>query len=248
MTSTCHRQCAQRLFLGVRTEAVLRVGNGGCVVVQPMGLKSPAIDRLIDVVLAADTRDELTGGHQGAGPRAAGRTVLGAAVVQGHPLVAYYDMYEHPDPCPPMHWASLISGGTTPTRPRRCGRGRAEVTPQAGKRRAGGRDGRLYPSRRLLLIIPTLFGIMVINFSLTQFVPGGPIEQVLARLEGGGDVFEKLRRRRRRGHGGRPRRGRGALYRRARPAARIHRRQLGTRNSASASTSRRSNGSEYIPT
>jgi microcin C transport system permease protein len=47
-----------------------------------------------------------------------------------------------------------------------------------------------YILRRLLLIIPTLFGIMVINFTLTQFVPGGPIEQVLANLEGQGNVFE----------------------------------------------------------
>ncbi len=46
-----------------------------------------------------------------------------------------------------------------------------------------------YILRRLLLIIPTLFGIMVVNFILTQFVPGGPIEQILARMEGGGDVF-----------------------------------------------------------
>ena len=49
-----------------------------------------------------------------------------------------------------------------------------------------------YILRRLLLIIPTLFGIMVINFTLTQFVPGGPIEQILARLDGGGDVFETI--------------------------------------------------------
>ncbi|PTE22591.1 microcin ABC transporter permease [Cereibacter changlensis JA139] len=49
-----------------------------------------------------------------------------------------------------------------------------------------------YILRRLLLIIPTLFGIMVINFVLTQFVPGGPIEQVLARLEGGGDAFQTI--------------------------------------------------------
>jgi len=46
-----------------------------------------------------------------------------------------------------------------------------------------------YVIRRLLLVIPTLFGIMVINFSLTQFVPGGPIEQIIARMEGTGDVF-----------------------------------------------------------
>jgi microcin C transport system permease protein len=49
-----------------------------------------------------------------------------------------------------------------------------------------------YILRRLLLIIPTLVGIMVINFTLTQFVPGGPIEQVLARLEGGGDAFQNI--------------------------------------------------------
>ena len=49
-----------------------------------------------------------------------------------------------------------------------------------------------YILRRLLLIIPTLFGIMVINFTLTQFVPGGPIEQVLARLDGGGDAFQTI--------------------------------------------------------
>ena len=49
-----------------------------------------------------------------------------------------------------------------------------------------------YIVRRLLLIIPTLFGIMLINFTLTQFVPGGPIEQILARLDGSGDVFENI--------------------------------------------------------
>ena len=49
-----------------------------------------------------------------------------------------------------------------------------------------------YILRRLLLIIPTLFGIMVINFALTQFVPGGPIEQIIANIEGQGDVFEGI--------------------------------------------------------
>ncbi len=49
-----------------------------------------------------------------------------------------------------------------------------------------------YIARRLLLVLPTLFGILVINFALTQFVPGGPIEQVLANMEGQGDVFESF--------------------------------------------------------
>ena len=49
-----------------------------------------------------------------------------------------------------------------------------------------------YILRRLLLVIPTLIGIMIVNFTLTQFVPGGPIEQIIAGLEGGGDVFETI--------------------------------------------------------
>ena len=47
-----------------------------------------------------------------------------------------------------------------------------------------------YILRRLLLIIPTLLGIMIINFALVQFVPGGPVEQVIAQIQGQGDVFE----------------------------------------------------------
>ena len=49
-----------------------------------------------------------------------------------------------------------------------------------------------YILRRLLLVIPTLLGIMIINFALVQFVPGGPIEQIIAQMEGGGDVFESF--------------------------------------------------------
>ncbi|MCE8468855.1 microcin ABC transporter permease, partial [Rhodovulum sulfidophilum] len=46
-----------------------------------------------------------------------------------------------------------------------------------------------YILRRVALIVPTLLGIMIINFTLTQFVPGGPVEQVIAKIEGQGDVF-----------------------------------------------------------
>lgn len=49
-----------------------------------------------------------------------------------------------------------------------------------------------YILRRLLLVIPTLLGIMILNFALIQFVPGGPIEQIIAKMEGGGDVFEVI--------------------------------------------------------
>ena len=41
-----------------------------------------------------------------------------------------------------------------------------------------------YIIRRLLLMIPTVFGIMAISFLITQFAPGGPVEQALANLSG----------------------------------------------------------------
>ena len=41
-----------------------------------------------------------------------------------------------------------------------------------------------YIIRRLLLILPTLFGIMVINFAIVQIAPGGPVEQMIAKIQG----------------------------------------------------------------
>ncbi|MGB0934474.1 MAG: microcin C ABC transporter permease YejB [Alphaproteobacteria bacterium] len=41
-----------------------------------------------------------------------------------------------------------------------------------------------YVLRRLLLIIPTLFGIILINFIIVQAAPGGPVEQMIAKIRG----------------------------------------------------------------
>ena len=41
-----------------------------------------------------------------------------------------------------------------------------------------------YIVRRLLLIIPTLIGIMAINFAVIQFAPGGPVERIIAQVTG----------------------------------------------------------------
>jgi microcin C transport system permease protein len=41
-----------------------------------------------------------------------------------------------------------------------------------------------YIGRRLLLMIPTLFGIMLVSFVVVQFAPGGPVERVIAQLTG----------------------------------------------------------------
>src|SRR3989441_5550495 len=41
-----------------------------------------------------------------------------------------------------------------------------------------------YIARRILLMIPTLFGIMLVSFLVVQFAPGGPVERVIAKLSG----------------------------------------------------------------
>ena len=61
-----------------------------------------------------------------------------------------------------------------------------------------------YIARRILLMIPTLFGIMLVSFVIVQFAPGGPVERILAQLQGQ-DVGATSRiRRRRRFSGGQP--------------------------------------------
>jgi microcin C transport system permease protein len=42
-----------------------------------------------------------------------------------------------------------------------------------------------YIVRRILLMIPTLFGIMAVSFLITQFAPGGPVESLIARMSSG---------------------------------------------------------------
>ncbi len=41
-----------------------------------------------------------------------------------------------------------------------------------------------YILRRLLLMIPTLLGIMLINFAIVQIAPGGPVERMIAQMQG----------------------------------------------------------------
>ena len=49
-----------------------------------------------------------------------------------------------------------------------------------------------YLLRRLLLLIPTLLGIIAINFAIVQFAPGGPVEQAVAEARGGPGVTERI--------------------------------------------------------
>ena len=49
-----------------------------------------------------------------------------------------------------------------------------------------------YLLRRLALVIPTLFGIITINFAVVQFAPGGPVEQMLAELRGQTQTLSRI--------------------------------------------------------
>lgn len=43
----------------------------------------------------------------------------------------------------------------------------------------------LYFLKRLLIMVPTLLGVLTLTFLVTQFMPGGPVDQVMSQLEGG---------------------------------------------------------------
>ena len=79
-----------------------------------------------------------------------------------------------------------------------------------------------YVLRRLLLIVPTLFGILLVNFVLVQFMPGGPVEQVLAELQQEGNALDRISGGG--GGGGGGARARRRLPGRPGPAAGVHRR------------------------
>ncbi|MFT4346820.1 microcin C ABC transporter permease YejB [Bartonella ancashensis] len=50
-----------------------------------------------------------------------------------------------------------------------------------------------YILRRLLLVLPTLIGILTVTFLIVQFTPGGPIENIIAQLQGmGGDSIRRI--------------------------------------------------------
>src|SRR4051812_29609690 len=65
-------------------------------------------------------------------------------------------------------------GGSIQKRSRRSRRRRARSSS----------DMIAYAIRRILLMIPTLFAVMVVNFIIVQAAPGGPVQQMIAKLRG----------------------------------------------------------------
>jgi ABC-type microcin C transport system permease subunit YejB len=102
-----------------------------------------------------------------------------------------------------------------------------------------------YILRRLLLIVPTLFGIMVINFVVVQFVPGGPVEQMIAKLTGDAVAATRRAAKSRRRRRSKPvLAAPAATPRRATAVPRACRRTSSSRSrNSSAWTSRRTNAS-----
>ena len=105
--------------------------------------------------------------------------------------VAYYDMYRYPEELPPYALGFLDFWWVDPDRPK-AGACATAVRSDTSAWAPISSDG-------CLLMIPTLLGIMVINFTLVQFVPGGPIDQIIAAAGGRRRRLRRhLRRRRQR--------------------------------------------------
>src|SRR5262247_4301581 len=80
----------------------------------------------------------------------------------------------------------MCSAGRRASRASRAGRRRPGGTIATRRRNssARGNDMGAYIVRRLLFMIPTLLGIMLVSFLVVQFAPGGPVERVIAQLSG----------------------------------------------------------------
>ncbi|HMO09074.1 MAG TPA: ABC transporter substrate-binding protein, partial [Paracoccaceae bacterium] len=72
-----------------------------------MGLKSPAVDRLIEVVLAADTNDELTVATQALDRVLRAERFWVPQWYKNTHTIAYFDMFEHPETLPPYALGEL---------------------------------------------------------------------------------------------------------------------------------------------
>jgi len=49
-----------------------------------------------------------------------------------------------------------------------------------------------YAARRILLMVPTLFAIILVNFVIVQAAPGGPVDQLIAQLKGRGNTLSRV--------------------------------------------------------
>ncbi len=141
------------------------------------GIANPAIDALIEKIMAARNHARSSTVACRAFDRLfRRRPLLGAAMVQQDATgVAYWDQFGHPAEAAARNIAATASARRDLVDGTRR---------QGGQARAGETIMSAYIARRILLMIPTLLGILFVSFVVVQFAPGGPVERVIAQLSG----------------------------------------------------------------
>ena len=134
------------------------------------GVADPVVDALVEKAIAAQSQARAQYRVPGARSRAALRPVLDSALEQGVTL----DRLLGPVRLP-QGQAAL------------CARRAGDVVVR-GQQGSQDRTGEIamsaYIARRILLMLPTLLGILFVSFVVVQFAPGGPVERVIAQLSG----------------------------------------------------------------
>ncbi len=155
------------------------------------GIADPAVDALVDIIIAAKTRAELTTACKALDRVIrAGRYWIPHWYKASH-WIAYWDVFGRPAAKPryfrgiPETWWYDRDKAAKLERSQRHSAPLISVLLDHAARNDILR-GRMtaYIIRRLLFIMPTMFGIMLVAFVVVQFAPGGPVEQVIAKLTG----------------------------------------------------------------
>ncbi len=146
------------------------------------GVSDPVVDALVAKLISAHTRDSLIA----ATCRALDRVLLwGWYVMPKWHVQSFRAAWLGPirpsSTCRSAPAPTSTPGGSMRRwRPRPTPRGRAGCDVRAHTSAPALMGA--YLVRRLLLVIPTLFGIIAINFAVVQFAPGGPVEQMIDEI------------------------------------------------------------------
>ena len=136
------------------------------------------MDALVDKVIHATGRDSLDRQHACARPRAA-RRLLRHSELAHHDLfrVAHWDKFGADQDLRRLMRSTSTAGGSIPGREGDIEAKKQQVHEEVAHMLA-------YALRRILLIMPTLFAIILVNFVIVQAAPGGPVDQLIAELKG----------------------------------------------------------------
>ena len=135
--------------------------------------RSKAVDGLLDQLAGGAEPRRAGDAAHGDRPGAAGRAIRHAELVScANHRVAHWDIFGWPEKKPDYGFTPETTWWFD-----------ADKAAAIGYSRVGRAMG-AYILRRILLIIPTMIGIMAISFAVVQFAPGGPVERIIAQLQG----------------------------------------------------------------